>query len=151
MTSTPEGVRIWKGEPFEQALAYYWIGAYYATLGDWENCRAAAANALFRLTDFGGYQTPRTLVRRAASNPRYLEEGYTAVDTNFALGFLMEAIASDLSGASGSREQFSAALEIDKDLEPVVNTLRSRRYDTLLFVDYGKGPSKISYGPMKCW
>lgn len=131
---THEGVRIWKGEPFEQALMYYWTAALYATMDDWENARAAAANALFRLSDFGESQ-------RASSEP-----AYTAVDSNFALGFLMQAIGSDLSGAGGAAEQFDAALAINPSLEPIVNRLRQRDYDTLLLVDYGKGPTKMSFG-----
>ncbi len=127
-----EGVRIWKGEPFEQALAYYWIAALYATLGDWENTRAASANALFRLTDFGA---------------DHHGGSYTALDTDFALGFLMQAVASDLSGVPGRDEQLEAALGIDRDLAPIVNAVRKRTYDTLLLVDYGKGPTKVAYGP----
>ena len=141
-----EGVKIWKGEPFEQALAYHYIAALYAVMGDWENARAAAANALFRLTDFGADQTPEDLVRGAAKDPEYLKKGYTAVDTNFALGFLMQAIASDLSDAAGAERQYDAALEINGALGPLVDQLRSRDYDTLLIVDYGKGPTKIAYG-----
>lgn len=141
-----EGVRIWKGEPFEQALAYHYVATLYAVMGDWENTRAAAANALFRLTDFGADRTPEKLVRSAAEDPDYLEHGYTAVDTDFALGFLMEALASDLSGAAGADEQYEAALKINGNLQPLVETLRSRDFDTLLIVDYGKGPTKIAYG-----
>jgi len=147
-----EGVRIWKGEPFEQALAYYYVSALYATLGDWENVRAAATNSLFRLTDFGedkfgGDLDQEELARRAAEDDSYLEEGYTAVDTNFALGFLLQAIGADLSGLGGADPQFDAAMEINPDLESIVRTLRSGEYDTLLLVDYGKGPTKIAYGP----
>ncbi len=142
-----EGVLIWKGEPFEQALSYYWVAALYATLGDWENVRAASANALFRLTDFGTQQTARTMTRHAAADPKYLETGYTAVDTDFALGFLMEAIGSSLSGAAGTDEQLDAAMKIDRKLAPIVSVLRSGDYDTLLLVDYGKGPTKMAYGP----
>ena len=40
-----EGVRIWKGEPFEQALTYHYVSTLYALMGDWENARAAAANS----------------------------------------------------------------------------------------------------------
>ena len=43
---TNEGIRIWKGEPFEQALMYHYVATLYAQKGDWENARAAAANAL---------------------------------------------------------------------------------------------------------
>ena len=142
-----EGVRIWKGEPFEQALTFHYVSTLYALLGDWENARAAAANSLFRLTDFGGDQDSEKLARRAAQEPDYLARGYTAVDTNFALGFIMQAIGSDLSGAAGSHEQFEAAVEINPELSELVTQLRQRDYDTLLIVDYGKGPTKISYGP----
>ncbi len=130
-----EGVRIWKGEPFEQALAYYWIAALYAMLGDWENVRAASANALFRLTDFGDDQHRQSQGRE-----------YGAVDTDFALGFLLEAIGSDLSGASGRDEQLLAALKIDPRVAPVADAVRRRAYDTLLIVDYGQGPAKTAYG-----
>ncbi len=142
-----EGVLIWKGEPFEQALSYYWVAALYATLDDWENVRAASANALFRLTDFGSQQTARTMTRNAAADPEYLEKGYSAVDTDFALGFLMEAIGSSLSGAGGADNQLDAAMQIDRKLAPIVSILRSGDYDTLLLVDYGKGPTKMAYGP----
>jgi len=141
-----EGVRIWKGEPFEQALAYHEVATLYAVRGDWENARAAAANALFRLTDFGADQTPTQMVQSAAEDDDYLERGYTAVDTNFALGFLMQAIGSDLSGAAGAAAQFDAVLEINPDLAPIVDALRTRDYDTVLLVEYGRGPEKIAYG-----
>ena len=142
-----EGVKIWKGEPFEQALAYFWVATLYATLGDWENVRAASANALFRLTDFGADRNGEALARRAAADPGYLDHGYRAVDTDFALGFLMEAIGSDLSGAAGRDAQLKAALEINSKLEPIADMIRSGVYDTLLVVDWGKGPTKIAYGP----
>jgi hypothetical protein len=59
----------------------------------------------------------------------------------------MQAIGADLSGAAGADEQLDAALEIDKKLAPIVDTVRRGDYDTLLLVDYGKGPTKMSYGP----
>ena len=142
-----EGVKIWKGEPFEQALTYYYVSALYALMNDWENARAAAANSLFRLTDFGADQNAETMAQLAAKDPKYLDRGYKAVDTNFALGFLMQAIGADLSGAAGSSDSFNAALQINPALEPIIKTLRGRAYDTLLIVDYGKGPTKTSFGP----
>ncbi len=135
-----EGVKIFKGEPFEQALTYYWIASLYATMGDWENARAAAANSLFRLTEFIGDQ-------RASRQPPPDGRDYTVVDTNFALGLIMEALASDHSNAPGMNEQLDAALQINPSLEPLVTTLRKRDYDTLLIIDFGQGPIKTAYGP----
>lgn len=138
-----EGVRIWKGEPFEQALTYHYVALLYALRGDWENTRAAAANALFRLTDFGKDQLNPTSAKQPESAGAI---PYTAVDTNFALGFLMQAIGSDLAGTSGAKEQLEAALKINADLQPIVDRLRTRDYDTLMLVDYGRGPRKQAYG-----
>ena len=59
----------------------------------------------------------------------------------------MEAIGADLSGAAGADDHLDAALQIDRKLAPIVHTLRSGNYDTLLLVDYGKGPTKMAYGP----
>lgn len=49
-----EGVKVWKGEPFEQAMALVYYGFVQASLGSWDNARAAAGNALFYLRDFSG-------------------------------------------------------------------------------------------------
>ncbi len=48
-----EDVKIWKGEPFEQALALAYYAMVQAELGSWDNARAAANGSLFRLRDFG--------------------------------------------------------------------------------------------------
>ncbi len=141
-----EGVRIWKGEPFEQALLYHYVATQYAVQDDWENARAAASNALFRLTDFGGDKSSEDLTRSAAEDDNFLDIEYTAVDTNFALGFVMQAIGSKLSGASGFDAQLNAAVAINEDLNALTDRIRSG-FDTLLIVDYGKGPTKIAYGP----
>lgn len=47
-----QGARVWKGEPFEQAMAYHAISVFDATRGDWGNVRASAGNSLFALRDF---------------------------------------------------------------------------------------------------
>ncbi|XAM00854.1 hypothetical protein OT109_05595 [Phycisphaeraceae bacterium D3-23] len=49
-----EGVKLWKGEPFEQALALAYYAMVQAELGSWDNTRAAAGNALFYLRSFEG-------------------------------------------------------------------------------------------------
>ena len=54
------GVRYWKGEPFEQALAYHYVGLFDALHGDWGNTRACAENSLFLLRDFSDLYDPDT-------------------------------------------------------------------------------------------
>ncbi len=49
---TEMGARIWKGEPFEQAMAYSYIAMFDGMDGDWGNVRASADNSLFLLRDF---------------------------------------------------------------------------------------------------
>ncbi|MFK7961035.1 MAG: hypothetical protein AB8G96_10970 [Phycisphaerales bacterium] len=142
-----EGVRIWKGEPFEQALGYYWTSVLYAVKGDWENARAAIVNASFRLADFGEGMSKEDLARRAADDDDYLDGGYTPVENELALARLLQGVATDLSGTNGASDSFDAAAAQLPRLAPVVETLRRRDYDTLLIVDYGKGPTKRAYGP----
>ena len=48
-----EDVRFWKGEPFEQAMMYYYIALQKALRGEWDNARAAADGSLFLLKSFG--------------------------------------------------------------------------------------------------
>ena len=94
--------------------------------------RAAAANALFRLTDFGKDQDAERLTRSAASDEEYLEHAYTAVDTNFALGFLMEAIGSDLA--------------LDHDLlrwSALLGAVEALEAGTTAIVDHHESPNAI--------
>jgi len=129
---THEGVRIWKGEPFEQALGYHYVATLHAINNDWENARAAAANSIMRLSDF--QESPQT---KSGHNPA----------TNFTLGLLMQAIASDIASLADCAPLYEAALNIDPELKPIIDALQNRRYNTLLLLDFGKGPSKKSFGP----
>jgi hypothetical protein len=112
--------------------------------GDWENARAAAANALFRLTDFGADVAGGRIRGRAPGAPPGRD--YNAVDTDFALGFVMQAIASDHAGAAGRDTQLDAAVKIREGLASLAEVIRERDYDTLLIVDHGKGPVKTAFG-----
>ncbi len=129
---THEGVRIWKGEPFEQALGYHYVATLHAINNDWENARAAAANSIMRLSDF--QEGPQSY---SNNNPA----------TNFTLGLLMQAIASDHASLADSTPLYEAALKNDTELRSIIDALRQRRYNTILLLDFGKGPSKKSFGP----
>jgi len=143
---THEGARIWKGEPFEQALLYHYTALLFALQGDWENTRAAAANALFRLSDFGEEMDKERLARTAVAEDADPGELYEAVESDFILGMLMQAIGSDLSGLGGAGPIYDRIIELDRSRGDVVEVFRRRDYDTLLVIDFGKGPTKIAYG-----
>jgi hypothetical protein len=154
-----EGVRIWKGEPFEQALAYSSISIQKAMRAEWDNARAAANSSLFLLKDFsdtiGRNAPPTDLARRAAELDRespgagdeLLDTGYDARPTDFALGYLLSAVANHaLQREQESREQLSAAVSADPALEPLASILAAGTYNTILVVDYGAGPTKAAAG-----
>ena len=141
-----EGVRVWKGEPFEQALGYWWTSAHYAGRGDWENARAAIVNANFRLRDFGGDQDEMSVARRYAEDEAAIE-AYQPVDNDFVLGRLMQGLAARIAGTPDAEAALDEAVRLRPALEPVVAAIRGGEADTILLLDYGKGPTKQAYGP----
>lgn len=149
-----EDLKLWKGEPFEQAMAFHYVSLYYAMLGEWDNVRAAAGNSLFHLRDFGTDTKGRRLesidmAAKAARDDEYLDHGYVAVQSNFALGYLMNAIANRQMGrADEASDNLRAAAKADEDLRELTDRLREKSsYNTILVVDYGIGPRKIATGP----
>lgn len=155
-----EGVKTWKGEPFEQALAYYYIGIQKALNNDWDNARAAAQNSLFLLKDFGDNErgdrkSTEEIAREAAKRDdqkknggdQYLDKGYAAVETNFALGYVLNGIANAAIGRDDeARDSYAAAARIDPALEPLAQQLTSGAFNTILIVETGLGPQKVAYG-----
>lgn len=153
-----EGVRIWKGEPYEQAMSFYMIATLYMLRGDWENGRAAATNALFTLRDFedgddGQPRSMREIVTDAARSEQdgdsdYLEDAARPVESEFALGYLTAATCNVLLGRDDAAAPlFDQVRQLNPELDPLVSSLESADYDTLLFIDVGRGPEKQSYGP----
>ncbi|CAG0996574.1 hypothetical protein PHYC_02601 [Phycisphaerales bacterium] len=155
-----ERVKIWKGEPFEQALAYTYIGLQKAMRGEWDNARAAAQSSLFLLRDFGENErgqkiTADELAQRAAeaerrgkSSEEVIDRGYTPVKTDFALGYLLNGVANKALGRDAeASDNFNEASLLDAGLAPLCQTLAGDDYNTILVVDYGRGPFKQAYGP----
>lgn len=157
-----EGVKIWKGEPFEQALAFAYIAMQKAELGEWDNARAAANSSLFLLKNFGENErgeevTSLELARRAAeedarrgggAGDRYINKGYTPIKTNFVLGYLLNGVANRAMGREDeAADNFHEAGVIRENLGPLAEALRTGEYNTVFVVDYGVGPTKIATGP----
>jgi len=164
-----EGVKLWKGEPFEQALALAYYGLVQAELGSWDNARAAAGNALFYLRSFEGEQDraaerridTEAIMLRALEHEQggaadsdspdddaYLDHGYVTEQSNFTLAYLLHAIASQQMGRDlEAADYFHRVLQIDPALRPMVERFQARGYNTVLVVSYGLGPRKSRYGP----
>ncbi len=168
-----EGIRFWKGEPFEQALAFHYIGLQHAEMGQWDNARAAANSSLFLLKDFGtnekgARKTTEDIAKTAQqTDPKapeqkqaqdgppseYIDHGYTPVKTDFALGHVMSGLASLALGRSDeASDQFRHAQSIRGSVSPadgfseITDRLASGSFNTVFVVDYGQGPIKTSYG-----
>ena len=163
-----DGVRVWKGEPFEQAIAILYYGLQQATLGSWDNARAAANNSLFYLRDFGSDEEGKrldtaTIAARAAVYEKaqaegkdadkaleeydYLDHGYNVQKSNFTLGYLLAGIANQqLDRPEEASDNFRAAATYSPFVKPLIDRLTNTPYNTILFVSYGLGPKKTAYG-----
>jgi hypothetical protein len=169
------GVIFWKGEPFEQAMAYAAISVHKGVAGEWDNARAAALSSLFLLKDFGenergqrkntvdiardAAEADQEAQRRAdgsqAQPSDYIDKGYTPAKTNFALGYFLAGVANAAMFQEGgdparddeSRDHFREALLLRPQLQPVADAIVQRRANTVIVVDFGAGPEKVAYGP----
>lgn len=150
-----EDLKIWKGEPFEQALAYSYIAAEYASQGSWDNVRAAASGAMFHLRDFGKdkngqpLDTQEVVTNASKADPESDDiTGYVIDESDFALGHLLNGIANQQLGRMDeARAHYKQAIAINSSLASLTTQLLGGQYNTILMVDYGRGPQKIATGP----
>ena len=150
-----EDLKFWKGEPFEQAMAFCYVGMHYAQQGDWGNMRAATENSLFYLRDFGtdaegNPYDAETLATEAAEkkDDDVIDAGYTPVKSNFALGYMLSGIANLQMGRDREADsRFAEAVRVDPNLASLVKLLKTGKYNTIFVVDYGRGPQKVGTGP----
>lgn len=165
-----EGVKVWKGEPFEQAMALVYYGFVQASQGSWDNARAAAGNALFYLRDFDPEEEGKPerridtaeIARRAAEyeakqrgeapafagGNEYLDKGYVAEESNFTMAYLLHGIASQQLGrVDEANDYYERVLRLNGELGPLVAQLRSGDYNTIVVIADGFGPRKVAIGP----
>jgi len=170
-----EGVKVWKGEPFEQAMALVYYGFVQASQGSWDNARAASENALFYLRDFDDEKegeskrlidTEQIALRAAeyeaqqrgegedsgeakyANGDEYLDHGYIVERNNFTMAYLLHGIASQQLGRSDEADDYyNRVLTLDLGMRPLVDRLRAGDYNTVVVIADGLGPRKIATGP----
>lgn len=125
-----EKYKIWKGEPFERAMANFYLGLVYYMRQDYANARAAFENSLFKLRDYGEGELK--------------EDKYREVESDFVIAYLMLARAQQRLGNDDKAERlFERVAELRSSLRPVVDRMKSGETNVLLVVDQGVGPRKV--------
>lgn len=161
------GTRVWKGEPFEQAMALAYIGMVDASRGSWGNLRAAAGNALFQLRDLSRAVAASRSAARLSGDSRAAEreqaiagaqaaggsgsDGFdrlvTAAPSDFELGYLLKMIAARRLGTGEEAELETQLLSIAPRLSGLAQQIRTSDYNLVMVVDYGLAPQKYATGP----
>ncbi len=129
-----DGVKVWKGQPFERAMAHYYLGLTFLMQHDYQNARAAFQNSLFRLRAYDGDQ--------GAHSP-----AAERVDSDFVLGYFGLGFCDLKTGQPKlAAAAFQHAEQLDPAVTPTINKLYKPGVNTLIFVDYGFGPRRRSAG-----
>lgn len=115
-----EGMKDFKGEPYERVMAYYYRGLGYMDEGDYENARASFKSAILQ-DSFAE------------------EEQYRA---DFALVVFLEGLAAKMAGDKEGAEASFAELQT---LRPDFKL--PARFNTLFIVESGNAPRKVADGP----
>jgi hypothetical protein len=165
--------RIWKGEPFEQAMAYCLIASGDGIRGDWGNVRAAANNSLFLLRDFstslnGRASSSDTLAGQEAVRRRVIDASdkaggttsstpadtdaqpfaYTPIASDFELGYVLKALANRAMNDTGELEETLATLnKVAPRLRDLAQIIRTGDINCAIIVDAGFAPRKVRTGP----
>ncbi len=134
-----EGATYFKGEPFEQAMAYCFIATQKASIGDFDNCRAAANAALELLDEFDAF--------RGTSDPRTSGQSYAVARNQFALAYLLSAIGNRGMGRDDEARDFVERVnKINPELGALGRALLDASVNTIFVVDAGAGPRKVDLG-----
>lgn len=127
-----EGVKVWKGEPFERAMADYYLGVLYLMKHNYGNARAAFQDSLFSL-------------RENATKDDV--EHYKVVESRFALGYFGLGYCNLRLGRQDLAEQnFKLAQQYDPKLAQLIADVQKPEVNGLVFVDAGGGPQKVAKG-----
>jgi tetratricopeptide (TPR) repeat protein len=127
-----EGVKVWKGEPFEQAMADYYLGVLYLMKHDYGNARAAFQNSLFSLWESADKDDKEHRQRR---------------ESRFALGYFGLGLCNlRLARADLAEQNFEKAQDCDRNLAPLIAEVKKPGVNGLVIVDAGLGPLKKAHG-----
>jgi tetratricopeptide (TPR) repeat protein len=126
-----ENIRIWRGEPYERAMANFYLGLVYYMRRDYNNARAAFENALFKLRDYG---------EGKAEGGQYVEQ-----KSNFALARIMLARSLQRLGREDVADKhFEAVAQTRPWLAAAADPALHAESNVLLVIDFGYGPQKVT-------
>ncbi len=129
-----EKIKIWRGEPFERAMANFYLGLTYYMQADYNNARAAFENALFKLHDYGGDNS-------ADLNA----DKFRDVDSNFVLAqFMLARCYQRLGNDVLAAGNFKRVSDLNPQLSQLADVAMNQRSNVLLVIDYGVGPYKAT-------
>ena len=133
-----ENLKVWKGEPYERAMANFYLGLVYYMRHDYANARAAFENSLFKLRDYGeGKASPGESADKA--------DQYRVVESDFALGYLMLAKCwQRLGDEDKALKYFNRVPELRNYLLPLGDPQTNKKSNLLLVVDFGFAPRKVT-------
>jgi tetratricopeptide (TPR) repeat protein len=120
-----EKLKIWKGEPYERAMANFYLGLVYYMRHDYGNARGAFENALFKLRDYADKDDVR--------------DDYREQESNFVIGLMMLGKAYQRLGRDDLAEaNFARVRELRPELAPLVDPERNATSNLLLDMDRGR-------------
>lgn len=124
-----EKLRIWKGEPFERAMASFYLGLVYYMRQDYLNARGAFENALFKLRD--------------AADKDDARDDYRRLEQQFPLAAIMLGRCWQRLGREDlAAAQFDRVRELRPDLGALATAEAHAAANVLLVIDFGQGPRK---------
>jgi tetratricopeptide (TPR) repeat protein len=128
-----ENLKVWKGEPYERAMANFYLGLIYYMRRDYGNARGAFENALFKLRDYADKQD--------------VKDNYSEQESNFTIALMMLGKAYQRLGRNDlAQANFDRARELRPDMAAMVDPERNATSNLLLVVEYGYGPRKVTDG-----
>jgi tetratricopeptide (TPR) repeat protein len=126
-----EKIKVWKGEPFERAMANFYLGLIYYIQRDYNNARAAFENALFKLRD--------------NTTDKDEQHDYAMQESNFVLATIMLGKCwTHLGRDDLAQANFDRARQLRPNLDELANLQVNRESNVLLVVDFGYGPRKAT-------
>ncbi len=152
-TLLAEDIKVWTGEPYEQAMSFYYVAVLSMLRGEWDNARAAIRNSLFSLHAFALNEDgePKNMARvvtdaaKANADPVEMAD---QIDSQFALGHVLAGLCEvQLASGHEAKPHFDKVRSLNPELTSLIEALRGGDFDTLLVIDYGRGPIKTAYGP----